>query len=59
MSASWILTTLLIVGCLGGLWLDGRLGTKPWFLLLGLLLALIVGLYEVARVALGQRKDRS
>lgn len=33
----------------GGYWLDGRLGTLPWFLLLGLLLGMAAGFYNLFR----------
>ncbi len=47
------LTVVVILLALGaGLWLDSRLGTKPWFTL-GLVLASIpVSLYLVVRMAL-------
>ena len=32
-----------------GYWLDGRLGTLPWFLLLGLLLGMAAGFYNLFR----------
>ena len=31
----------VVVGVLGGLWVDDRLGTRPIFLLLGIILALL------------------
>lgn len=47
------LTVVVILLALGtGIWLDSRLGTKPWFTL-GLVLASIpVSLYMVVRMAL-------
>jgi F0F1-type ATP synthase assembly protein I len=35
---------------LGGLWLDGKLGTQPWFVLLGVLLGLVGGTIHLLRV---------
>jgi F0F1-type ATP synthase assembly protein I len=32
-----------------GYWVDARFGTKPWFLAIGLLLGIIVGLFELAK----------
>lgn len=52
MAAAWTMTAALLIGAFGGRWLDGRLGTAPWLLLLGLLLGLVVGFYELMRVAL-------
>jgi F0F1-type ATP synthase assembly protein I len=51
MGASWVLTAGLVLGGLGGLWLDEKLGTDPWLLLTGLLAGFVVGMAEVARVA--------
>lgn len=33
-------------GALGGSWLDARLGTAPWLLLVGALLGIVVGFYH-------------
>lgn len=35
---------------LGGLWLDGRLGTRPLFVLVGILLGLVGGTIHLLRV---------
>ena len=40
----------LALGAWGGSYLDGRTGTKSIFLLLGLLLGLIVGIYGAYRL---------
>jgi len=34
----------------GGLWLDGQLGTRPWFLLLGVVCGITGGLLHLVRV---------
>jgi F0F1-type ATP synthase assembly protein I len=39
---------ILLLGGLG-YFLDGRLGTAPWLLLLGLLLGIVVGFYELIK----------
>jgi len=50
----------LIGGILGlgglGYFADGRLGTSPWLLLLGLLLGLIVGFYGLVRLVWGRHR---
>jgi F0F1-type ATP synthase assembly protein I len=51
MGASWVLTAGLVLGGLGGRWLDQKLGTEPWLTITGLLLGFVVGMTEVARVA--------
>ncbi len=32
---------------LGGWWLDGRLGSRPWLMLLGLLVGTVGGIYRL------------
>jgi len=49
-AASWVMTAALLLGALGGRWLDQRFGTRPLLAMLGLFLGLAVGLYELARV---------
>jgi ATP synthase protein I len=46
----WYIAVSIVGGTLGGVWLDGRLGTSPLFLLLGLLLGLIVAFYGAYRM---------
>jgi hypothetical protein len=55
--AAGTLTGGLIVGVLGGRWLDAKFGTDPWLLLAGILVGLAVGLYDVGRVALGRGRQ--
>lgn len=52
MAAASTLSGSLVLGALAGWWIDERLGTRPWVLLAGTALGLIVGMYAVARVAL-------
>lgn len=56
-----ILGSFIIFGWLG-LWLDGRFGTKPLFLLIGVVLSFVAigyNLYEIATVKFPQRKPTS
>jgi F0F1-type ATP synthase assembly protein I len=49
---------LSVVLCvLLGLWLDGRLGTRPWLMLAGLALGLVAGFRSVLRSV--RRADRA
>ncbi|GAF79749.1 unnamed protein product [marine sediment metagenome] len=41
---SYIATSILL-GILGGLWLDGKLGTEPLFLIIGLVLGIAVSAF--------------
>jgi ATP synthase protein I len=40
----------LILGFGAGFWLDGAIGTKPWFTFLGFFLGLAAGVLNVYRV---------
>jgi ATP synthase protein I len=42
----------VLLGVLAGRWLDGRLGTHPLFVLIGLLLGLALGLFSAGRMLL-------
>jgi len=46
----WVIAISVVLGVLLGNWLDGRVGTHPLFLLIGLLLGLILGLYSAGRM---------
>ena len=39
---------IIVLGGLGYV-LDGRLGTEPWLLVLGLLMGIVVGFYEIVK----------
>ena len=51
----------IVMGTVGGLWLDNKLDTKPVFLLIGLVLGVIVavfGVYQMLRPLLGNQQDK-
>ena len=58
MSLGFELITPILLGVFGGLWLDGRWGTRPWLMVSGSLLGLIVGFYAFLKRVLprGGRK---
>lgn len=45
------LAVSILIGLLGGHWLDERLSTRPWLTLLGLLLGIAAGFKSLYRVA--------
>lgn len=47
----------LVLGFGGGLWLDGRLGTKPWLSFLGFFIGLAAGVLNVYRVMRMAERD--
>ena len=59
----WYMATAIVLGTLGGWWLDRQAGTAPLLLLLGLALGLTVGFYGIYRMTTtltsGQRRPRS
>jgi len=41
----------IVIGLLGGQWLDGKLGTKPWLMIVGLVLGSFAGFRSLIRTA--------
>ena len=48
----WFIGISILLGVLGGLWLDSKLGTKPLFVIAGLVFGLVVAFYGVYRMIL-------
>ncbi len=46
----WTIAVAIVLGVVLGNWLDGRAGTHPLFLLLGLILGLALGLFAAGRM---------
>ena len=53
------LAVTVLAGVGAGYWLDGRLNTRPVFLLLGGTLGLAAGLYHFFRTVAGQTKRQA
>jgi F0F1-type ATP synthase assembly protein I len=53
-SASRVISACLemVIPCLLGYWLDRRLGTSPWLVLLGLALGMWLGIKSLVRLAI-------
>ncbi|MCC6626091.1 MAG: AtpZ/AtpI family protein [Chloroflexi bacterium] len=43
---------------LGGLWLDGRMGSKPLFMLLGIVLGFVIAGFTIAELLSFQREGQ-
>lgn len=56
LAATWTMIAAIALGAGGGWWLDGRLGTRPWFAVGGTLLGTTIGMYELARVSLARAR---
>ena len=52
-----MLAASLGLGVLGGYWADGKFGTKPWLMLLGLFAGLGVGVYNLVMVIRSRPRD--
>jgi ATP synthase protein I len=46
----------VVLGVLGGMWLDSEVGSSPWFMLFGMAIGLIAGFRSVMRAV--ERSDR-
>jgi ATP synthase protein I len=51
----------ILLGTFIGLWLDGKLNTKPLFMVGGLIIGLVVafyGVYQMIRPLMGNKQDK-
>lgn len=46
----WFVGISILLGVLGGLWLDNKFDTKPIFIIIGLILGLIIAFYGIYRI---------
>lgn len=53
----WTIAVAIVLGVLLGNWLDGRAGTHPLFLLIGLILGLALGLFAAGRMLMHYLSD--
>lgn len=45
------------IGIIGGLYLDDRFDTRPWLMIVGLLLGVTSGFYNLYRLAAAQEEE--
>ena len=51
----------ILIGVFAGLWLDGKLNTRPLFIILGLVIGLgvaVFGVYQMIRPLMNNRQDK-
>jgi ATP synthase protein I len=51
----WYIAISILAPTLLGVWIDGKIGTAPWFLLIGLLFGVVVAFYGIYRMASGYK----
>lgn len=56
-STALVLPSSIAIGLFFGYWLDKRLGTEPWLLLIFMLLGVVSGLLSLFRIIRKQLKD--
>jgi len=49
----WFISACILLGILGGRWLDGKMGTQPLWLIIGLLAGIFTAFYGVYRMLPG------
>ena len=49
-SVGLLIVVSVLIGLGMGVWLDGKLGTKPWLAFIFTILGLAAGIYESARI---------
>lgn len=54
----WFIAISILLGILGGLWLDNRFATKPLFVIIGLILGITVAFYGVYQMLLPLIRDK-
>jgi len=57
----WYIAVCVLVGVLGGLWLDRKLGTTPLFILLGTVFGMVAafyGIYKLVAPLMGNDKTK-
>jgi ATP synthase protein I len=57
----FFIAACILLGTFAGLWLDGKLNTKPIFMIVGLVVGLgiaIYGVYQMVRPLMNNRQDK-
>ena len=54
----WYVAIALILGRVGGLWVDGKLHTKPYFTIAGLVIGMVAAVYGVYQMFLPFIKNK-
>ena len=52
LGVGWYIAIAIVLGLLGGLWLDGKCNTKPLFTIIGLIIGILAAVYGVYQIIL-------
>jgi ATP synthase protein I len=52
LGVGWYIAIAIVLGLLGGLWLDGKFNTKPLFTIIGLIIGILAAVYGVYQIFL-------
>jgi F0F1-type ATP synthase assembly protein I len=55
----WYIGLCIVLGLVGGLWLDNKFNTKPFLTIAGLILGLVVAIYGVYRILVPLLSDKN
>ena len=50
LEVGWFVGIAIVAGVLGGRWIDTKLGTQPFFVIIGLFLGLATAIFGAARM---------
>jgi F0F1-type ATP synthase assembly protein I len=59
LEVGWFVGVAIVAGVLGGIWLDNRAGTRPLFVIIGLILGFATAIYGAARMIVPLLKNGS
>ena len=59
LGVGWYVGISVLLGVLGGFWLDSKYGTKPLWVIVGLVLGVVVAVYGVYQMLLPLIKNKN
>jgi ATP synthase protein I len=58
LGVGWYIVISIVLGLLGGLWVDGKFDTKPLFTIVGLIIGIVAAVYGVYQMFLPFIKNK-
>ncbi len=59
LEVGWFVGIAIVAGVLGGIWLDNKVGTRPLFVIIGLILGFATAVYGAVRMIVPLLKNGS